>query len=182
MKSGRILRTNRRGYTVAEMAVSAALVVVVLVGLASILSMAGAMEQTVTLQMDADQSAVQGMNKMITEIREAKEVSVVQPYQFKIYYPVMRSNGRYDRFVTDTNYYVQYAQTTSTGTPSSTGTYLWRSASNNAGRAVAKNIKQFIVSSNDAHSIKLTLRTEKQAGKYKGGTELDGRVLYLRNN
>src|SRR3954453_11536287 len=63
---------RRRGYSLTEVVVASALMVMILTAVTAILSMAGTMQQVVTLQTDADQGAVKAMNRMILEVREAK--------------------------------------------------------------------------------------------------------------
>lgn len=182
MKSRSSLRTSRRGYTVTEVVTASALIVLVLTAVTAILSMAGTMEQTVTLQMDADQAAVRAMNRMILEVREAKEVTIPSEHQFKVYFPVTRSNGHYDRFVTDTNHWIEYCRADAGGAASSTGTHLWRRTSGGESKELARDVKSFRVVQNSANSVRLTVELEKTSGARKGSTQLTERVLYLRNN
>lgn len=179
---GRPVRIGRRGYTVTEVVTASALVVMVLTAITAILSMAGAMEQTVTLQTDADQGAVKAMNRMILEVREAKEVSIPNSYQFTVYYPVIRADGHYDRFVTDYNNWIRYQRANADGTPNPSGTYLWRVTSGGDSRALTQDVKNFRVVQNSTNSVRLSIELEKVSGSRKGNTQLTERVLYLRNN
>jgi type II secretory pathway pseudopilin PulG len=176
-------RAGRRpGYTLTEVAVASALVVMVLTAVTAILSMAGTMQQVVTLQTDADQGAVRAMNRMILEVREAKEVSIPSDSSFTVYFPVIRPDGHYDRFVTDYNNWIKYYRSTSNGTASPTGKYLWRTSSGGAAKWLATDVKNFRVIQNSTNSIRLTVELEKVSGSRKGDTQLTERVLYLRNN
>jgi hypothetical protein len=182
LRTSRPGRLGRRGYTVTEVVTASALIVMVLTAITAILSMAGTMDQQVTLQTDADQGAVRAMNRMILEIREAKEVEIPNEYTIKVYYPIVRADGNYDRFVTDYTKWIQFARTTANGTPSATGTYLWRRTQASTGKWLARDIKSFAALQNSTNSVRLTLELEKVSGNRKGITQLTERVLYLRNN
>ncbi len=182
MKSRSWLRTSRRGYTVTEVVTASALTVLVLSSMTAILSMAGTMHQTVSLQTGSDQDAVQAMNRMILEVREAKEVTIPSPSSYRVYFPVIRANGYYDRFVADYNNWLEFYRSDSQGRASTSGAYLWRTTGAGGGRAIAANVTSFRVVQNSTNSIRLTVEVEKRSGDRKGRTQLTERVLYLRNN
>jgi hypothetical protein len=182
MKSRSLLRTNRRGYTVTEVVTASALILMVLSAVTAILSMAGTMEQTVTLQTDADQEAVRAMNRMILEVREAKEVAIPAAHRYVVYYPVIRSDGHYDRFVTDYNNWTEYRQANADGTANAEGKYIFRVTSAGASRSIAKDVKLLRAVQNSTNSVRLTVELEKKSGSRTGNTQLTERVLYLRNN
>jgi len=166
----------------AEMLVASALLMVVLIAITAILSMAGALQQVVTLQSDADQGASRAMNRMILEIREAKDVELPYEYSVRVYYPVTRGDGHYDRFVKDPSNWVDFYRADSRGVRDAAGTYLQRCASNGSCQAIASNVKTFRVFRNSANSVRITLEVESNGGMRKGNTLLTERVLYLRNS
>lgn len=158
------------------------LMLMVLVSITGVMSMAGRIEQTVLLTTETDQKASAAMNRMILEVREAKEISTPSNHQLRVFYPVMRADGHYDRFVTDYGSWVQYSLAREDGTPTPAGSYLWRTSSAGGNRVLTADVKRFRVQQNSAKSVRLTLELEKTAGSRKGSTKLTERVLYLRNN
>ncbi|MCC2671963.1 MAG: hypothetical protein K0Q72_4434 [Armatimonadetes bacterium] len=181
MRSRFSLRTNRRAFTLIEVGVSSFILVLVLSGVLGIMNTAARLEQSVLLQQGTDSQAALAMNRMVNDIREAKRVEVVNAYQFRIYYPVVRADGNYDRFVTDTAHYVQYARTTATGQVNASGGYLWKSTDLLAGSRIAKDLTNLTVSLQGNNAIRLSLRIQKSGVNRSGDTQLNERVLYLRN-
>src|SRR4051794_10559222 len=104
MKSGLSSRTSRgrarRGHTLIESLIAAGITVMALVCLGSTMTMAGRMEQQVSLQSDASEGAALAMQHMVQDVREAKEVQFPTAYRVRIYYPAIAADGRYDRFTT----------------------------------------------------------------------------------
>jgi hypothetical protein len=181
MRSRSWLRTSRRGYTLIEVSIAASILILIATGTLSILNTAARLEQAVVLQRDTDQQAVEAMSWMITDIREAKRVDVVTATQFRIYYPILRSDGHYDRYVTDEGHYIQYALTDSTGRLNAKGGYLWRSTDQLAGKSVAKNISTLSCVLQGKNALRLSVRAQKSGRGRSGDTQLNERVLYLRN-
>lgn len=178
----RSLRTNRRGYTLVEVLVASSILMLVVGVLTSMMSLAAKVEQTVVMQGQADRSAVQAMNRIIVDTREAKEVDVVRAFQFRIYLPYQMSDGHYDRFRPDYTKYIEYVQATTDGTPRGNGSCIWRKNELGVGRIVAENISRFRVKSDTPKSISITIWAERTAPGRRLSTELTGRLLYLRNN
>lgn len=181
MRSRSWLRTNRRGYTLFEVSIAATILLLIATGTLSILNTAARLEQAVVLQRDTDQQAVTAMNWMITDIREAKRVDVISATQFRIFFPIVRPDGHYDRYVTDEAHYIQYALTTSTGTLNPTGGYLWRRTEATPGKAVAKTITTMSCALQGKNALRLSVRSQKSGRNRNGDTQLNERVLYLRN-
>jgi hypothetical protein len=150
-------------------------------GTLTILNTAARLEQAVVLQRDTDQQAVEAMSWMVTDIREAKRVDIISATQFRIFYPILRSDGHYDRYVTDEAHYIQYALTTSTGTLNPSGGYLWRKTESDSGKAVAKTITAMTCALQGKNALRLTVRSQKSGRNRSGDTQLNERVLYLRN-
>jgi len=164
-----------------EVAVASTILVLVMGGVLGTLNTAGRLEQGILLQQDTDREATLAMSRMIKDVREAKRVDVIQPYQFRIFYPVVRPDGNYDRFVVNESTYVQYARTDYRGQVSANGTYLWKRTDSTVGSAVAENITGLAVSLQGKNAVRLTVRVQKPGKVRSGDTQLNERVLYLRN-
>ncbi len=178
MRSRRSSRRIRRGLTLPETMVASAIAVLTIAGTGTVLTTAGMVFEKTTRQGETDSRAASGMDFILNDVREAKEVQVVSPARFRIYYPALRPDGRYDRFETDFAHYTEYLQADVAGVPQLNGEYLWRRNETGEGRVLAQGLKLLRVSSNNARSLKVTLHLEKG----KGATRLTERVLYLRNN
>src|SRR4051794_8293357 len=88
---------SRRGVSLSEVVIASFLVVLVIGGIASTLTCAARLEQSVTLQGDTSNNAATAMNRITLDVREAKEVQELSAAQFRIYRPVADATGRYDR-------------------------------------------------------------------------------------
>ena len=175
-------RPGRRGFTVLETLIAAVVTVMTLGGLASLLSTAGVAFSRTTIQMEAEESAAVGAGQMMTDAREAKEIAILEPYRFRIYYPPVTMDGRYNRFGTDYGAWVEYAQTNPRGNPDPRGTYLWRKTATDAGRAVARNVVGLEAVNETTRSLVITLRIRRVVGNRETVAEMRERVLYLRNH
>lgn len=175
------LRTNRRGYSILEVTIAASILLLIATGTLGVLNTAARLEQAVVLQRDTDQEAVKAMTWMINDIREAKRVDAITATQFRIFFPTLRSDGHYDRYVTDENHYIQYALTDKNGKLSPTGGYLWRGTESQSGKAVAKTITSLSCTLQGKNALRLTVRSQKSGRGRQGDTQLNERVLYLRN-
>jgi hypothetical protein len=174
-------RTTKRGATLTEVLVVSAITVITLSSLASIMSFAGQVEQVTEMHSDTNRHASMAMQHVLQDVREAKEVEVLAEHRFRIYYPIIRSDGHYDRFRTDYTVYVEYAQTDAAGQPNPEGGYLWRRTQADTGEAVARNVKLMRVTPNSDNSIRISLHVEKTARRSRSETRLDERVIYMRN-
>jgi len=155
--------------------------VVALVCLGGTINMAGRMEQQVTLQSDASEAAALAMEHIVLDVREAKEVQYPTAYRMRIYYPALAADGRYDRSITDYNTWVEYARTDVAGNPNSAGMYLWRSTNASVGRRVCTGVTSFQCSAFSDDSIRVSIGVNKTSGRYAQSTQLNQRVIFLRN-
>ena len=175
-------RTNRRGFTFVEVLVAFSGTLLVLAGTTSLISTAGTLFSRTRLQSGTDQEGALALGSVLADTREAKEVQLVSGSQFRIYYPEVNAEGRYDRFTVDRSRYVEYARTDASGTPNATGRYLWRKTNTEVGRSLSAHLDQLTVTSDSPRSLAITLGMRDTDGTNDGVTNLNQRVLYLRNN
>jgi type II secretory pathway pseudopilin PulG len=173
---------RRRGHTLVETLIASAITVIALSGLGTTVALSGRMQQQVTLLGDSSQAAALALQRMVLDIREAKEVDFVTPSRFRVYFPAMAADGRYDRYRTDYDVWVEYARSDAAGTPSDAGSYLWRRTNANSGRPVCRDISGFQATSNSDDTVRVTLAVAKSSGRYSQATRLSQRVIYLRNH
>lgn len=162
--------------------VASFVVALVFTTIASILAVAGRMLQRTYLQVDSSSSAANAMARLQVDLREAKEVQILSTSRFRIFYPVMDGNGRYNRYHKNSTDYVEYTRATSSGTASSVGSFLWRKTNTTTGEAVATDIAAMTASSPTANSLAVELTVRKTSGDRVVTTNVTERVLYLRNN
>jgi hypothetical protein len=181
LRTIRSTRTSRRGNTVLEVGVASTILMMVMGGVLAALNTAARMEQGIILQQGTDQDATVAMARMVADVREAKRVVVLSPWMFRVYYPVVRADGNYDRFVVDESYYIQYARTTANGSPSANGSYLWKKTTSTTGASICENVTALIAELQGSNAVRMSLRVQKSGSLRAGDTLLNERVLYLRN-
>ena len=172
---------RRRGFTITEVTMASFIVVLVFSSVAGVLSLSGRMLQTVSIQDETSQAAVKAMSRIADDVREAKEIVLVSSSQIRIYYPTTDANGRYYRFQTNNNYYIEYARTTSAGTVSATGAYLWRKTNTTTGKALIPDVSVFTVTAPSGNTLNVALTVQKTLGNRTGQTAVSQRLQYLRN-
>jgi hypothetical protein len=163
-----------------EVAIASTILVLVMSGVLGTLNTSARLEQSVLLQQDTDQKAALAMSRMVADVREAKQVEVLSPWRYRIFYPVKRPDGNYDRFVVDPGSYVEYTRATKNGQPSATGTYIWRFTPTH-GIPIADHVAELAVALQGKNAVRLSIRVQKQGKGRQGDTRLNERVLYLRN-
>jgi hypothetical protein len=178
-------RRRRRGVSLVEVALVAALTGVLMMAVAGLLRFAGLLNLQVNLQRDSTHEAVKAMSQMTVEVREAVRVSIIQPYQFRIYYPTKDGRGLYDLTKPDYSSYVEYLRTDSAGNPSATGVCLWRRTNASSGSVVVQsNLQNFTVTFfpyYSDNSVRITIDVLDQSSGRSSRTRLSQRVLFLRN-
>jgi Tfp pilus assembly protein PilV len=172
---------RRRGFTITEVTLASFLVTMVISTVASVLSLSGRMLQTVSLQDETSRDAARALNRLTVDVREAKEIEIVSASQFRLYYPLTDANGRYNRFQTNNNYYIQYGLTTANGTASTSGTYLWRKTNATTGEAVVPNVAAFSASAPNGSTLNVSMTLRKTSGNRTGETTVSQRMLFMRN-
>jgi hypothetical protein len=173
---------SRRGITIAEMMIAASLLVVSISGTVSIVGMAGRAEVAIRLQSDVDRGCTTAMQRIIQDVREAKEVQVLAPHQFRIFYPVRRPEGYYDRSQTNFDAYVEYVRADASGAPDAQGGFLRRKTNAGASEVVAKDVEAMLVRTDTGESVRVALTLGKTERQKSYEAKLDERVIYLRNH
>ena len=176
---------RRRGSALLELVVAGGLTAVIISGVVGLLSLAGRQDLQVNLTADANQDATVAMRHIQADIREATSVSIVRPNQVRFYYPVRTADGLYDRTRPNEDWYLEYVRSDADGKPSNNGNYLTRRTSTDGkGKQLTANVSQFSAEffpPNADNSVRFTLRVRKSQSGRTGETQLDQRVLYMRN-
>ena len=135
----------------------------------------------VSAKTDADSDAVSAMQIIVSDVREAKSVTISTDMKtLTVVFPMTTSEGYYDRYQADVDHPVNYYLSNSAGVQGSVGTYLWR-AKNGAKRMLKKNVDTVIFESDTTRSIKITIITKNVVATGPQETKLTHRVVYMRN-
>lgn len=174
---------NKRGFTTVEV-LTVASILAMLAGV--ICSTWIAVVRTydgVTTETYTSTDAVTAMQKIVSDVREAKSVQLMDSStRLRVQFPVMDAQGCYDRHTADPNNTVDYYLANSTGAIGTTGTYLWRNRSNDAEkRVIARDVKSILFEADTARSVKITVTASNPSVAGDKQTELTQRVVYLRN-
>lgn len=176
---------RRAGYALIEAVVVAGLTGVIITGVVGLLGVAGRQEAQIDLIADANQEGTLAMRHIQADIREAGTVSIIAPTQVRFYYPTKTADGLYDRTRPNTGWYLEYVRCDAKRSATPTGPYLLRRSSNDAtGKIVASNVADFsarFFPANADNSVRFTLKVVKKNGNRVGESNLDQRVLYMRN-
>lgn len=185
------IKTNQ-GYTMIEMTVAAGVVAFIVTCTLSMMINAMTSVDFSTIQQETDSDAVIAMQRIVSDVREAKSYVVLSnSNQLELTMPVTNTDKSYNRTVADTAHPIDYYRADSTGIPGHDGNFLWRSQTGTAARIVGDNINDVEFTPDDAaagravkitiHALHATTRGTRTA--YKSiETNLIERVVYLRNN
>lgn len=201
-----LCKRNRRGMTMIEMTISMAITALVVIGAMAMLLQTARRCETESSQGSTDTDAVLAMQTMVSDIREAKSVSILAGgAQLSVIKPirVTQTQGRYyDRSASDTSHPINYYVSDSTHTVGRTGTWLWRSEVKSTGteyRCVRKSMAPsggLVFETDVPKSIQITIKTKAAVSHGAAGqhqavgrnierdgiyTQLTDRVVYLRN-
>lgn len=181
MQSPYSLRRSRRGFTLAELSVASSLTIVLVAGMALLLSSAGRIQLRTQLRIDSSQTAAVAMGNVVLDLREASGVVIPAAHQLRILYPDVDAAGHYDRFRTDTTRYVLYERADEAGTASPSGTCLWRKDQTGAGRILCRYITAFSAAAITTSEVRVSVRVARVNGADTSVTNLSQRVVFLRN-
>jgi len=202
----RLCKDNRRGMTMVEMLVAMTITALMITGTVAMLVATSGRCETELSQGNTDTNAVLAMQMMVTDIREAKSVTILAPgpasgAQLLVVKPIRALQGYYDRSAADTTHPINFYLSDATGTVGRAGTYLWRSEVTNSGtayRCIRKDMdpQGLLFETDVPKSVQITLKTTDAVSHYAAGqhqttgrnietqgiyTQLTDRVVYLRN-
>lgn len=205
----RLCKHNRRGMTMIEMTVAMAITALMVTCTMAMLLQTVRRCETELTQGSTDTDAVLAMQTMVSDIREAKTVTILAPgpasgAQLLVVKPTKVSatqGSYYDRSASDTTHPINFYLSDATHTVGRAGTYLWRSEVKDTGtvyRCIRKDMDpQGLVFETDVpKSVQITIRTKiavshEAAGQHQTTgknieregiyTQLTDRVVYLRN-
>jgi type II secretory pathway pseudopilin PulG len=189
---------SRPGFTILEVMVAAGLFMVIFMGGFAMLGTSMISFRRTRAQTNSDVDAtVLSMQRMIEEVREAKQVILAASNWIQIYYPPVGPDGRYNRLLNgvDPASLVEYYLSDSTGNTGVSGTWLWRRVYGGAKLAVCRNVEALGFTLDSPRSVRVTVRTthalyapdatsivtDNTRPQDYAHTDLVQRVIYLRN-
>lgn len=132
-----------------------------------------------------DRDAVSAMQLMITDVREAKSITILDPgpdtgSRLRVILPVKKNNKHYNRHEADDANSIEYYLSNSSGDIGKTGTWFWRAQSGQK-RPLKQDVDSLEFDSDTSKSVKMTVGTQNTTPTGKKKTRLTQRVVYLRN-
>lgn len=199
----RLPKLNRCGMTMIEVIVAFSITALMVISIIGVMFATTSRFQVESTQGSTDTDASLALQMMVSDIREAKQVTIQNSgAQLLINYPVRVSQTQgayYDRSTLDNVHTITYYLSDSTHAIDRTGSYLWRwkvkDDGTNEYRCIRKDIaSQGLLFETDVPKlIQITIKTKSTISKLtKQGTkqamvltdvytQLSDRVVYLRN-
>lgn len=172
---------SKRAFTLIETLTVAGLMVLVVLATVSMTIGSLRSYDSATTRTYTDSDAVMAMQMMVTDVREAKSISILDGGgRLRVVFPKTTADGYYDRHEADETNYVDYYRSDSSGQVGAVGTWLWRAQSGGF-RVLKTDVDSVLFESDTARSVKITVNTENSAPSGTKRTELTQRVVYLRN-
>jgi len=172
----------RSGFTLVE----ALLVLAIMgfIGLGAMALMTGSLSafDGTTTEAFTDTDAVIAMQMIVSDVREAKSVSIVDGGgRLTVIFPKTTPDGYYDRHEPDTANPVDYYLSDSTGIIGRSGTWLWRAKGDGTRKVLKRDVVALEFEQDTSRSVKITVTTRNHARSGPKETRLTQRVVYLRN-
>jgi hypothetical protein len=170
------------GYTQIEVLTSALLSVIIMTGMVSMMLTSLTTADNTRAVVYADQDAGLTMQLIVTEVREAKNVSILDGgKRMRLLRPTMNAQGYYNRFEPDLDNQTDFYLSDQTGNLDRTGTRLWQVKTNGERKQLRKDVRELRFEQETSRSVKITVVTEASAASGPKLTELSQRVVYMRN-
>lgn len=174
--------TNRGGYTLLEVLVATG--ITALIGMGTVGMIVGSMScyDKVTVQAYTNTDAVMAMQRIVTDIREAKSINIIADgNRLRVIFPERLAEGYYNRHEPDMAHQIDYYLSDETGVPGHSGNILWRGKNNSNRKPLKRGISSISFEPDTSRSVKITIVAEGKTAGEPERTELTQRVVYLRN-
>jgi prepilin-type N-terminal cleavage/methylation domain-containing protein len=172
---------KRRGFTMVEVMISLSILSLVLTGSAMLTVGAGRSFDLTQNQLDTSMNAAQGVQHMMLDLEEAKQVTVLSATSLRVYFPQVDANGNYIRSALDTVNTIDYFRGTSAGAASTTGDCLVRQPAGGSARVVSRGVSSVAFSSTNPSSVDITLDTRRTTYISSAQCNMVHRAIFLRN-
>lgn len=170
---------RRRGFTLTEVMIAS--LVLGLVAAGTVALMAGAVRgyNRTTARSDISLDVAQTLQYLARDLQEAKDVTLVQTYHLKVFFPVKNADGSYTRSTTDTVNTVEYYRANASGTSSSTGTFVVKKVGTGSPRRLCSGVTRLEFESDSAGSVNVSLAATGASG---ASYQMIHRAIFMRND
>jgi Tfp pilus assembly protein PilW len=173
---------NNSGYSLIEVLVVMGVTTMVLICTMSMMVGALSSFEGTTVQTHTDSDAVVAMQRIVSDIREAKSFTILDNgHCLQLTFPKVMTGGYYNRKEADTANPMNYYLSDTSGTQGQSGNLLWRKTSSTSFRRVARNIESVDFEIDTTRSVKITVVARNATANGSKSTDLTERVVYLRN-
>lgn len=174
---------NNRGHTLVELVTAASVLSLVLLGTASMWIATMRSYDVTSAKMHTDADAVTAMQRIVTEIREAKSVAIVSSDRMRATFPARTADGYYNRQLPDTANRVDYYLSDESMIPGREGDCLCAGLDYGTRdqRILERGVESISFEADTSRSVKVTVVTEARTARGVRRAELTQRVVYLRN-
>jgi type II secretory pathway pseudopilin PulG len=183
------LLNNRSGFSMIEVLVVAG--VMTLIGFGAVSIMLGAVScfDNTTTEAFTDSDAVLAMQRIVSDVREAKSVTILDEAgnpatlgpTLSVGFPIKTEDGYYDRHTQDAAGQIDYYLSDATANPDHTGTWLWRVKTDGTSEMLKKDISELLFEQDTSRSVRITIVAQNQSASGPRQAQLTQRVVYLRN-
>jgi hypothetical protein len=171
----------RPGFTYIEAMISLAIMSFVITGAAMMSTSAGRSFDRTAAQLDADRGASYSVQRMMMDLEEAKQVTVVSATFLRVFFPRVAADGTYIRSALDSVNFIEYYRGTAAGVASASGTCLVRKPAGGTARVVTSGVTNVQFASTNPSSVDITLATLRPSFVGNATCDMLHRAIFLRN-
>ena len=136
----------------------------------------------IDVSLDAASQAAAAVRLMNTTLEEAKSVTLVSPTHITAYFPVVQSDGTYNKTTQDPNSGLGYYLGSVAGGPNANSTTLIQQQANGQRRVICSNVSSLVFTLPLANTLIVTIGTSESVRNFKGIGLFLTRQITLRNN
>jgi Tfp pilus assembly protein PilV len=170
---------RRRGFTMTEVMMCSLALGLVGIGSIALLGSTARGYSHTTARSDVSLDVSQSLQSLARDLQQAKDVTVVQTYHLRIFFPQRNTDGSFTRSITDSVNTVDYFRANAAGAVSATGTFMVRRAANTTGRRLCTGVSRLEFESDSAGSVNVSMAA---VGSYGARFEMIHRAIFMRNN
>jgi type II secretory pathway pseudopilin PulG len=172
---------QRPGFTLLESTIALGMLSLVLTGAAMVSVSASRSFDRTSAQLDADRSASMAVQRMMLDLEEAKQITILSPTSLRVFFPQVAPDGTYIRSALDSVNFIDYYRGTSAGVASGTGDCLLRRVAGGTPRIKCKGVTFVQFVSANPSSVDISLRTRCTSIVGPAVCDMVHRAIFLRN-
>ncbi len=174
---------KRRGMSLVELLMVTLLMGAVFTGMMNLIVGLGRSYDRTNTQLLADQGAARGIQSIAQDLQEAKVVTVLSPTWIRIYFPIVTTDGSYNRKITDTVNFVEFFRGNKNGTRNDAGSCLVRAPAVGGTRAVlTEGLYSLDFDNTNPSLVDVDLRVRKTLASKNYECTMNHRAILMRNN